>query len=126
MQQTSNMNTILILLAVGLVAGFMSGLVGIGGGVIIVPILVYFLHQNQKMAQGTTLFMFLLPIGLLGVYNYYKGGQIDFKSAFIMATTFIIGSYLGSKTALTIDTKLVKQIFGAMIILVGFKMLLNK
>ncbi|MBL7917826.1 MAG: sulfite exporter TauE/SafE family protein [Bacteroidia bacterium] len=120
------MNTILILLAVGLVAGFMSGLVGIGGGVIIVPILVYFLHQNQKMAQGTTLFMFLLPIGLLGVYNYYKGGQIDFKSAFIMATTFIIGSYLGSKTALTIDTKLVKQIFGAMIILVGFKMLLNK
>lgn len=126
MQQTSNMNTILILLAVGLVAGFMSGLVGIGGGVIIVPILVYFLHQNQKMAQGTTLFMFLLPIGLLGVYNYYKGGQIDFKSAFIMASTFIIGSYLGSKTALTIDTKLVKQIFGAMIILVGFKMLLNK
>lgn len=121
-----NMNTIIILLAVGLVAGFMSGLVGIGGGVIIVPILVYFLHQNQKMAQGTTLFMFLMPIGLLGVYNYYKDGQIDYKSALIMASTFIIGSYLGSKTALTIDTKLVKQIFGAMIILVGFKMLLNK
>ncbi len=121
-----NMNTIIILLAVGLVAGFMSGLVGIGGGVIIVPILVYFLHQNQKMAQGTTLFMFLMPIGLLGVYNYYKEGQIDYKSALIMASTFIIGSYLGSKTALTIDTKLVKQIFGAMIILVGFKMLLNK
>jgi len=120
------MNDIIILLCVGVVAGFLSGLIGIGGGIIIVPILVYYFTMNQKMAQGTTLFMFMLPIGFLGVYNYYKEGQIDFKSALIMSLTFIIGSYFGSKTALVIDTKLVKQIFGAMIVLIGLKMLFNK
>lgn len=126
MQPIFNMNTILLLLSVGLVAGFLSGLIGIGGGVVIVPVLVYFLHMNQKAAQGTTLFMFMLPIGFLGVYNYYKQGQMDMKSALIMCLTFIIGSYFGSKTALTLDTKLIKQVFGAFIILIGLKMLLNK
>ena len=120
------MNTVLVLLLVGLLAGFLSGLIGIGGGILIVPVLVYLLAMNQKTAQGTTLFMFLLPIGLLGVYNYYKAGHVDFKSAAIMAITFIIGSYFGSKTAITIDTKLVKQIFGLVIILIGIKMLWNK
>ena len=126
MQPISNMNTLLLLLMVGLVAGYLSGLIGIGGGVVIVPVLVYLLHMNQKAAQGTTLFMFILPIGFLGVYNYYKEGQIDFKSALIMCITFVIGSYFGSKTALSFDTKLVKQIFGAIIMLIGLKMLLNK
>lgn len=120
------MNTVYVLLLVGLIAGFLSGLIGIGGGVVIVPILVYFLGADQKTAQGTTLFMFLFPIGILGVYNYYKGGHVDYKSALFMCITFILGSYLGSKSALTFDTKLVKQIFGAFIIIVGFKMLLNK
>jgi len=120
------MNAILILLAVGVVAGFLSGLVGIGGGIVIVPVLIYFMSMNQKEAQGTTLFMFLFPIGILGVYNYYKEGQVNYKYALIMAITFIVGSYFGSKTALALDTKMVKQIFGAMIILIGLKMLLNK
>lgn len=115
-----------VLLALGLVAGFLSGLIGIGGGIIIVPVLVYMLHMDQKMAQGTTLFMFMLPIGILGVYNYYKAEQVDFKSALIISITFILGSYLGSKTALTIDTKIVKQIFAVAIILVGIKMLWGK
>lgn len=115
-----------VLLALGLVAGFLSGLIGIGGGIIIVPVLVYMLHMDQKMAQGTTLFMFMLPIGILGVYNYYQAGQVDFKSALIISITFILGSYLGSKTALTIDTKIVKQIFAVAIILVGIKMLWGK
>ena len=112
-----------ILLTLGLVAGFLSGLIGIGGGIIIVPVLVYLIKMDQKMAQGTTLFMFMLPIGILGVFNYYKAGQVDFKSALIISLTFIIGSYLGSKTALNLDTKLVKQFFAGAIILVGLKML---
>ena len=120
------MNTVIILLAVGIAAGFLSGLIGIGGGIVIVPVLVYYLNMNQKQAQGTTLFMFMLPIGILGVFNYYKQGQVDIKSALIMCATFVIGSYFGSKTALSIDTKLVKQIFGAFIILIGLKMLMNK
>ncbi len=117
---------VLILLSVGLIAGFLSGLIGIGGGIVIVPVLVYLLNMNQKMAQGTTLFMFLFPIGILGVYNYYKGGYVDFKTALIIGATFFIGSYYGSKTLIAVDTKIIKQIFGAMLILMGIKMLLNK
>jgi len=120
------MNTIVILLALGLVAGFLSGLIGIGGGIVIVPVLVYILAMDQKTAQGTTLCMFLLPIGILSVYNYNKAGNVDFKSAAIIATTFLVGSYFGSKTAIAIDTKLVKQIFAVSIILIGIKMLWNR
>lgn len=120
------MNEIVVLLIIGLAAGYLSGLIGIGGGIVIVPALVYLLSVNQKTAQGTTLFMFLLPIGILGVYNYYKAGHIDFKTAGIMAVTFLVGSYLGSKTAIAFDTKLVKQIFAVVIILIGIKMLWNK
>jgi uncharacterized membrane protein YfcA len=120
------MSEVLILLLIGLIAGFLSGLIGIGGGVVIVPVLVYLMNMNQKMAQGTTLFMFLFPIGILGVYNYYKGGYVDFKTALIIGATFFIGSYFGSKAVIATDTKIVKQIFGAMLILIGFKMLINK
>lgn len=117
---------LLILLAVGLAAGFLSGMVGIGGGIIIVPVLVYFLGFSQHQAQGTTLFMFLLPIGILGVMNYHKAGHVDFKTAFIIGATFVVGSYFGSKIAITLDQKLVKQIFGAIIIVLGAKMLFWK
>jgi uncharacterized protein len=120
------MVAILILLALGLLAGYLSGLIGIGGGIIIVPVLVYFLSYTQTKAQGTTLLLFMLPVGFLAVYNYYQKGEVDYKSALIIASTFIIGSYLGSKTALSIDTALVKKIFGAVIFLISIKMMLGK
>jgi uncharacterized membrane protein YfcA len=129
MMQTKKPMTLqilLILLAVGLAAGFLSGMVGIGGGIIIVPVLVYFLGFTQHQAQGTTLFMFLLPIGILGVMNYHKAGHVDFKTAFIIAATFVAGSYFGSKVAISLDQKMVKQIFGALIIILGAKMLFWK
>ncbi len=125
-KQPMTLSAILILLTVGLAAGFLSGMVGIGGGIIIVPVLVYFLGFTQHEAQGTTLFMFLLPIGILGVYNYHSKGFVDFKTACIIATTFVAGSYFGSKLAISLDQKLVKQIFGAIIILLGAKMLFWK
>ena len=117
---------ILILLAVGLAAGFLSGMVGIGGGIIIVPVLVYFLGITQHQAQGTTLFMFLFPIGILGVMNYHKQGYVDYKTALIICSTFVFGSYFGSKLSISLDQKTVKQIFGAIIILLGAKMLFWK
>lgn len=120
------LTTVLILLAVGLAAGFLSGMVGIGGGIIIVPVLVYFLGFTQHNAQGTTLFMFLLPIGILGVINYHNKGYVDYKTACIIAATFVFGSYFGSKLAISLDQKMVKQIFGAIIILLGAKMLFWK
>jgi uncharacterized membrane protein YfcA len=117
---------IVILLSVGLAAGFLSGLVGIGGGIIIVPVLVYFLGFSQHQAQGTTLFMFLLPIGIFGVLNYHKQGYVDYKTALIICSTFVFGSYFGSNFAITLDQKTIKQIFGVIIILLGCKMLFWK
>jgi uncharacterized membrane protein YfcA len=118
--------TLLILLAVGLAAGILSGLVGIRGGIILVPVLVYFLGFTQHQAQGTTLFMFLLPIGILGIMNYHKAGNVDYKTACIIATTFVFGSYFGSKLAISLDQKAIKQIFGAIMIILGAKMLFWK
>lgn len=120
------MNTTLILLIIGLAAGVLSGMVGVGGGIIIVPALVYFLGFNQHLAQGTTLAMFLLPIGILGVYNYHKAGYIDVKVALIIAATFVAGSYFGSKIAISIDQSIVKKIFGVIMLLVSIKMILGK
>lgn len=120
------METILILLAIGLVAGTLSGMVGIGGGVVIVPALVYFFGMSQHGAQGTTLAMFLLPIGILGVANYYKAGHVDIKTALIIASAFLFGSYFGSKIVLNMDQVLLKRIFGAIILVLSIKMILNK
>ncbi len=121
-----SMTAILILLLVGLIAGALSGMVGIGGGIVIVPVLVYFLGFSQHQAQGTTLFMFLIPIGILGVINYWQSGFVDWKVALIMASTFVIGSYFGSKFAISLDQQTIKKVFGAIIILLGIKMVLGK
>jgi len=120
------MNEIFILLALGLAAGILSGMVGIGGGIIIVPALVYFLGFSQHSAQGTVLFMFLLPIGVLGVFNYWKEGYVDWKVACIMAITFLVGSFIGSKTAIAIDQTMLKKIFGVIMFLVSLKLIFGK
>lgn len=120
------MNEIIILLILGVVAGILSGMVGIGGGIIIVPALVYFLGYSQHQAQGTVLFMFLLPIGILGVYNYYNAGAIEWRTAFIIALTFLVGSYFGSKFALSLPQETVKKVFGVIMLLVSVKMILWK
>ena len=120
------MNTVVILLCLGLVAGTLSGMVGIGGGIIIVPALVYFLGFSQHQAQGTTLAILMMPIGVLGVYNYYQAGTVDIKSALIIAFTFIIGSYLGSKISLSLDQTTVKKFFGGLLLIISIKMLIGK
>ena len=101
-------------------------MIGIGGGIIVVPALVYFIGYSQHQAQGTTLFMFMLPIGILGVINYYQAGQIEFKTAFIMASTFFIGSFFGSKIAISIDQATLKKVFGIILFLVSIKMIMGK
>jgi uncharacterized membrane protein YfcA len=121
-----NTQTIFILLMIGLLAGFLSGTVGVGGGVVIVPLLVYMLGFEQHKAQGTSLFMFLFPIGILGVMNYYKKGFVDVKTALVICSTFVVGSFLGSKFSLSLDQQVVKRIFGAVFLLVAIKMLLGK
>lgn len=123
------MNDIMILLAIGLVAGILSGLAGIGGGMVIVPALVFFMSYTQHQAQGVSLTMFLLPIGILGAYNYYKGGHITMETvrfALIMCTTFVVGSYFGSKIAVNLSQDVLKKVFGVFILLVSLKMIFGK
>jgi hypothetical protein len=124
--KTFSMNDILILLALGLVAGVLSGMVGIGGGIILVPALIYFFGFSQHCAQGTVLFMFLMPIGILGAFNYWQAGHIDWKVACIMASTFVLGSFAGSKLAISIDAQTLKRVFGAVIFLLSLKMMFGK
>ena len=120
------MDTVIIILIIGIVAGIFSGFIGIGGGLVVVPCLVFFLGMSQHSAQGTSLAMMLPPIGVMAVYNYYKAGAVDFKVAAILCISFIAGSFLGSKIALSISPEQVKKAFGIFIILLGIKMVFWK
>jgi uncharacterized membrane protein YfcA len=122
----SNMTTLIILLCIGLMAGVLSGLVGVGGGIIIVPALVYFMSMSQHQAQGTSLAVLLLPVGIFAVYNYYKAGYVDVQMTLIIASTFIVGGFIGSKIAISIDQNLIKKIFGMFLLLVALKMIIGK
>lgn len=117
--------TILILVIIGILAGILSGFVGVGGGVIIVPALVYALSMSQHEAQGTSLFILLLPVGILAVNNYWKTGNINWKFGLIVAITFVLGGYIGSKIALRISPAIVKLIFGVIMAYVSFRMILS-
>lgn len=121
-----NMATIVILLCIGLFAGILSGMVGIGGGIIIVPALVYFMNMSQHEAQGTSLTVLLLPVGVLAVYYYYQAGFVDVRSSLIIAATFVIGGLIGSKIAIAVDQNMLKKIFGIFMLLISLKMIFGK
>ena len=121
----NTMETLIYLILIGLAAGFLGGMVGIGGGVIIVPALVLLFGLSQHNAQGISLAMMLFPVGLFGVLNYYKKGYVDFKYAGLIAVGFLIGSYLGSKFSLALPQELVKKIFAVVMILLALKMLFS-
>ena len=115
--------TIVLLIIIGLLAGFLSGLVGIGGGVLIVPALVLFLGFSQKLAQGTSLGILLLPVGLLAVIQYYKQGYVNVNYVAIISVTFVVGSILGSKLALSLSEDKMKKLFALILMLIAIKML---
>jgi len=117
---------LLILIVIGIITGVMAGMLGIGGAIIMIPALVFFMGFSQQTAQGTSLAVMLPPIGILAAYNYYKAGHVDFKFAIILAVCFLIGSYFGSKLALNLPQPLLKKIFGILLLLVAAKMLLSK
>jgi uncharacterized protein len=120
---TMDMQTVIIVILIGIAAGMLSGLVGIGGGLVIVPALVYFLGFSQHTAQGTSLALILLPVGIFAVMFYYKQGHVDVKIVWLLAVGFIIGSALGSKVALSLPQETVKKIFAILMILIAIKML---
>lgn len=118
-----DITTLLGLIAIGLIAGTLSGLIGIGGGVVIVPALVMFMGFSQQAAQGTSLGLMLLPIGILAVMNYYNKGYIDVKVVGVMVIAFVIGGYIGSKWALALPQETLKKIFAVILFYTGIRMM---
>lgn len=119
---------IILILIIGLFAGILSGLVGVGGGIVLVPALVYFLSYTQHQAQGTSLGVLTFPVVIIAFITYYSdckkmGVPIDFKVIGVLAAGFLIGGYFGSKLALKIDNDTLKKIFAIILFYTGFKML---
>jgi len=121
--ETSNF---ILLTAIGLVVGFFGGMFGVGGGVILIPALVYLMGMEQHTAQGTSVAIMLPPIGIIAAYTYYKAGHINIKYAIIIAITFIIGSYFGSKLAVNLPDQVSKKIFAVIMFLISIKMFFFK
>ncbi|MDX1954335.1 MAG: sulfite exporter TauE/SafE family protein [Chitinophagaceae bacterium] len=128
MKKTMTTEMILLVLVLGLVAGVASGLVGIGGGIVLVPALVYFLNYTQHQAQGTSLGVLTFPVVILGFLYYYQeckknGVPIDFRVIGLLAAGFVIGGLIGSKIALRIDTVMLKKVFAVVLLYSAFKLL---
>jgi uncharacterized membrane protein YfcA len=115
--------TVIIIILIGLSAGLLSGLVGVGGGIIIVPALVFFLGFSQHQAIGTSLGILLLPAGIFAVINYYRKGFIDLKVVLILFIGYVIGSYFGSNISLNVSQEALKKVFALMLIVTAIKML---
>jgi uncharacterized membrane protein YfcA len=121
-----SISTVLIILVIGTITGVMAGMLGIGGGLVVIPALVMIMGMSQQSAQGTSLAMMLPPIGIIAAYNYYKAGHVDIRIALILAIAFIAGSFFGSKLAIKLPTDVLKKIFGIFLLLVAIKMLFWK
>jgi len=115
---------LLISLAIGLVAGIMSGLFGIGGGVVIVPALMAFAAFDQKLATGTSLGALLLPVGLPGVLRYSQDGMVDLGVAAPLAVMLMLGAIIGARVTLSLPTKTVRRLYGFFLLFVGLRFLL--
>jgi len=122
---TMNLNILIGLIILGLLAGFLSGLIGIGGAVIIIPALVYIFKFDQHTAQGTTIALMVLPIGLFAAINYYQKGMVDLKTALLISLGFVIGGYLGSLLAIQISTLILKRLLALVLILIAIKLVFS-
>lgn len=120
------MTNLFLYILVGLGAGILSGVVGIGGGVFVVPALVFLFGFSQAQAQGTTLAMLLPPIGILAAWIYYTHGYVDIKAALLLALGFLVGGYFGAKFAVSIPAHLLQKIFATFLVLISIKLFIGK
>jgi len=117
---------ILLFLLLGLVAGVLSGLVGIGGGTIIIPTLVFLFGFTQRKAQGTTLALMVPPIGILAAWTYYKQGFVDIRAAVFIVLGFFLGGLLGARVAVGIPDAMLRKVFGVYLLVVAAQMFFGK
>lgn len=122
----NNLIFIFGLLLLGIVSGYFSGLIGIGGGIIIVPALVLLFGFSQHSAQGTTLALLIPPIGILALISYYQKGYVDIKSAAIICLGFIIGGFIGGKMAIGFSEELLKKVFSIVLIALGLLLFITE
>jgi uncharacterized membrane protein YfcA len=120
------MSNIPLYLLLGLIAGVLSGVIGIGGGVIIVPALIFLFGLSQHQAQGTTLALMIPPIGLLAAWTYYKQGYADLKIAAFICLGFFFGSWVGAKIATDLSNMVLEKIFGIALLLIALKMIFGR
>jgi uncharacterized protein len=118
--------TIAVYLLFGVIAGVLSGLLGLGGGVFIIPALVFLMGFTQQMAQGTTLAMMIPPIGLLAAWAYYNNGNVNLKAAALMCVGFFVGGFFGAKLATSLSGVTLSRIFGVAMLLISFKFIFAK
>jgi uncharacterized protein len=116
----------LVAVLIGIVGGIAGGLLGIGGGAIVVPALVYFFGMTQHKAQGTILGAFLPPVALLAFWKYYKTGNADLKIAALLAVGLFAGAYFGAALSLSLPETTLKRVFGCFLLFVAFKLILGK
>src|ERR1051325_11550367 len=112
---------VIFFLVLGVVVGVFSGIIGIGGGVLVVPCLVYFAHMTQHKAQGTSLAFLLAPIGIFAFWEYYKAGNVDVRAAILLAAGFAVGACLGGGGAQSIPALPLKRVFSFALILIGLQ-----
>lgn len=120
------MTNIILFIIIGIIAGILSGMFGIGGGVIIVPALVFLCGFSQLKAQGTSLAILLPPVGILAFIEYYKKGQVNLQAGILICIFLIIGSVFGAKIANNIPISILKKSFGVLMILISLKMIFSK
>jgi uncharacterized membrane protein YfcA len=120
------MTQTLLFIGLGIVAGMLSGLIGIGGGIIIVPALVFLVGLSQHQAQGTTLALMVPPIGLLAAWTYYRRGYVDIRIAVLICLGFLLGSLVGARLATGLPNDQLQKVFGGATVLIGVKMLLGR
>lgn len=110
----------------GAVVGVFSGLVGVGGGILIVPALIYFFGFSQHAAQGTTMALLVPPIGLLAAYTYWKNGYVDMRAAAFICAGFVVGGPFGAKLAVILPKEALRRIFGGVMFVLGARMIFGK
>tara|TARA_B100001287_G_scaffold276656_1_gene288483 strand:- start:472 stop:840 length:369 start_codon:yes stop_codon:yes gene_type:complete len=119
-------SALILLIVIGLLSGSLSGLVGVGGGIIMIPLLISFFGFTQLNAQGTAIAAMLPPIGILAAINYYQEGYVRWEYSLVIAIAFIVGGYFGSKLSIAISQHMVRQIFAIILIIVALKLFFSK
>ena len=120
-----NATVIISLIIIGLIAGLLSGVMGVGGGVVMIPLMIFFLGFSQHQAQGTSLAVLAVPVTMLAAYTYYQEGHVNWRYAAVIAVFFVVGGYFGSKIAINVDQRMLKKIFAIILIIIAIKMLFD-